>query len=159
MNLLHNLSIIVNWRIRTDWRATPLLERAARFAAESEGFRSGELSVTVVGQRAMARLHREFMDIDGPTDVITFDLGGDLDAGVIEGEIVVCADVAKRVAARRASSLKAAKEELTLYVVHGVLHLAGYNDHADDDFTNMHAREDELLAELGLGRVFDAGAE
>ncbi|HQL55899.1 MAG TPA: rRNA maturation RNAse YbeY [Phycisphaerae bacterium] len=43
---------------------------------------------------------------------------------------------------------------MALYVVHGILHLAGYDDHTARDFERMHAREDQLLERLGLGPVF-----
>lgn len=150
------IEITLAWNLRTDWKARPLLIRAARHAAMAEGFGTGGLSLAVMGKRAMRSLHRRFMNIDQPTDVLTFDLGTDPDEGTIDGEIVVCADVARQ-RARRASGrsiIAAAREELALYIVHGVLHLAGYDDHDPADFARMHKREDELLEQLGLGRVF-----
>lgn len=106
----------------------------------------------------MVRLHQRFCGRPVPTDVLTFDLGSDPRAGWIEGEIVVCADVAWRHARRRATSeaarRSAVRAELALYVVHGVLHLLGHEDHSRGGFARMHAREDELLSGLGLGPVF-----
>lgn len=151
------LAIAVTWKLRTDWRALPLLRRVAAYVAEREGFRHGTLSIVVVGARAMATLHDRYMKLPEPTDVLTFDLGSDRAAGVVDGEIVVCADVARRTARQRSKTQRAATEELALYVTHGVLHLAGYDDHAPADFRRMHAREDALLNELGLGHVFTAG--
>lgn len=153
--------VAVAWRLRTDWRATRLLERAARAAANAEGLREGQLSIAVVGARAMATLHERHLGITGPTDVLTFDLGTDPRQGLLDGEIVVCADVARRTAWQRrrlggSARQAAACAELALYVVHGVLHLAGYDDHDPRDFERMHAREDELLTALGLGAVYGA---
>ncbi len=106
----------------------------------------------------MAALHQRYCRRAVPTDVLTFDLGSEARSGWIEGEIVVCADVAWREAGRRvargAARRSAARAELALYVVHGVLHLTGYEDHSPRGFARMHAREDEILSELGLGRVF-----
>lgn len=106
----------------------------------------------------MAELHQRYCGRAIPTDVLTFDLGSDARAGRIEGEIVVCADVAWREAGQRANGgaarRSAARVELALYVVHGVLHLTGHEDHSAHGFVRMHAREDEILSELGLGRVF-----
>jgi probable rRNA maturation factor len=174
----------IAWQLRQSWRAVPLLTQVAAAVAAAEGFRRGSLSIAVVGARAMATLHRRFLNLPGPTDVITFDLGTDRRARLLDGDIVVCADVAwrnaradlhsraapdaaptprsrsapQRPARRRVPSaarqLAAARAELALYVTHGILHLAGYDDHRAADFRRMHAREDELLQNLGLGRVF-----
>ncbi len=156
------------------------LEDLARRVLAAEGFRSGGLSIAVVGAQRMARLHERYMNEPTPTDVLTFDLGGDHAAGQIEAEIVVCAAVARdaalqRLAAAQASSKRRgatsetlssggaagpAREllrELALYVTHGVLHLSGFSDHRAADAERMHAREDELLSLLGLGRVFVEG--
>lgn len=138
-----------------------LLRRAARAAARAEGFARGRLSVAVVGARRMATLHRRHRGVAGTTDVLTFDLGTDRRRGWIEGEIIVCGDVAQQSAARtlnmrqRAAAVAA---ELALYVVHGVLHLAGHDDGDARGFARMHAREDEILTRLGLGPVFSRGA-
>jgi probable rRNA maturation factor len=147
------LQIDIAWRLRTGWRAVALLQRVARHAAAASGFRTGQLSVAVVGAAAMAALHQRFMGEAGPTDVLTFDLGSHLPAGRLDAEIVLCADIA-----RRAGTLNAARAELALYLVHGVLHLAGYDDHNTRSAARMHAREDELLQQLGLGAVFRTGA-
>jgi probable rRNA maturation factor len=152
----NTLTTEVNWQPRNSWRAVSLLHRVAAHAARAEGFTSGRLSVAVVGATAMASLHQRFLKQPTPTDVLTFDLDSDRRAGVIDAEIVVCTDVARRRAARRGGSLQAARAELALYVVHGVLHLAGYDDHDPAGCRRMHAREDEILCELGLGAVFRA---
>lgn len=152
----NTLTIEITWRPRNSWQALRLLERVARHACQAEGFNAGMLSVAVVGARAMATLHQQYAGIAGPTDVLTFDLGSDHAANRIDAEIVVCTDVAQRNAAKRSATLATARAELALYVVHGVLHLAGYTDKTDPGYTQMHAREDALLAQLGLGPVFSA---
>jgi probable rRNA maturation factor len=145
--------IDVDWRVRAPAR-TAALRRAALHAAESEGFRAGRVCIAVVGRRAMAALHLRHCGAAGPTDVLTFDLGTERRRGWIEGAIVTCADVARRSARRRRID---PTRELALYVTHGVLHLAGYDDESPHGFERMHRREDELLAEAGLGAAFDAG--
>ncbi len=147
----------VHWQPRNSWRAVPLLHRVAAHTLQAEGFTSGRLSVAVVGASAMATLHRRVLGQPGPTDALSFDLGTDHPRGHVEGEVVVCADVARRRAARRGRSLQAARAELALYVVHGILHLAGYDDKTPAGFRRMHGREDQILSELGLGTVFRSG--
>jgi probable rRNA maturation factor len=153
----HNLVTEVNWQPRHSWRAARLLHRVAAHAASAEGFTRGRISIAVVGATAMATLHRRYLGRPGPTDVLAFDLDTDRGRGHIEGEVVICADVARRRAARRSRSLQAARAELALYAVHGILHLAGYDDQTPAGFRRMHAREDELLSQLGLGPVFRGG--
>lgn len=147
-----SLQIEIAWRVRKLPRGDSLLHRAAAHAARAEGFRSGALSIAVIGRQAMRTLHRRHMQIDTPTDVLTFDLDTDRKRGWLEGEIVVCRDVARQVVG--SDSPGAVSRELALYVVHGVLHLAGYDDHDPADFRRMHARENQLLSQLSLGKVF-----
>ncbi|MBP7748132.1 MAG: rRNA maturation RNase YbeY [Phycisphaerae bacterium] len=148
------VGIEVVWRPRRAWGAGPLLRRVAHYAVTAEGFRSGQLTIVVVGSRTMAALHRRFAGAGGTTDVLTFDYGAEAGPGRLDAEVYVCADVAQQRAARRGGTLAAARAELALYVVHGILHLAGYDDHTARDFERMHAREDQLLERLGLGPVF-----
>jgi probable rRNA maturation factor len=161
------LQIDINWRPRTDWHAVPLLRRVARFVAQAEGFRAGTLSISVVGRRAMTTLHSRSLGLAEPTDVLSVDYGTNRRCAILDGEIVLCADVAlQRVRAmakahRRKpllarSLLKPARAELALYLTHGLLHLAGYDDHTAREFERMHRREDELLSALGLGPLFQS---
>jgi probable rRNA maturation factor len=110
-----------------------------------------EFSLALVGDRRMAELHREFMDLPGSTDVLTFELDHDPRGRVTAGEVVVCVPYAIREARRRRVP---AKNELLLYALHGMLHLCGYDDRTDRDFATMHRREDEILNQLGVGPVF-----
>jgi probable rRNA maturation factor len=131
----------------------------AEHTLRAEGFATGRLSVAVVGATAMATLHRRFLGVPGPTDVLAFDLGTDRRRRHIDGEVILCADVARKRAAGRGRSLQAARAELALYLVHGILHLTGYDDRSSSGSRRMHVREDKLLFELGLGAVYHAGAK
>lgn len=148
------LDVRVAWTVRREvGNCASLMRRAAFATAAAEGARTGTISIAVVGARRMAALHARHSGIAGPTDVLTFDLGGS--PRRLDGEIIVCADVAARRAAARGIPLGS---ELALYVVHGVLHLCGYDDHTRRGFQRMHAREDEILVNLGVGAVFRAGS-
>lgn len=155
----HSFVIEVAWRPRNSWRAVRLLRHVAEYTLLAEGFTTGRLSVAVVGATAMATLHRRFLGLPGPTDVLSFNFDTDRRRGYIDGEIVVCTDVARQRAARWSRSLQAARAELALYLVHGILHLAGYSDRTSAGFCRMHAREDKLLSQLGLGAAYRAGAD
>lgn len=145
------LQVEIAWRVRAASSAAGLLRRVARHVARGEGFQAGILSVAVVGRRAMATLHERHSGVAGATDVLTFDLGTDKKRHWIEGEIVVCRDVAVREArARSAAPIR----ELALYVAHGVLHLAGHDDHVPAGYIRMHRAENRYLSQVSLGSVF-----
>ena len=110
-----------------------------------------ELSLAIVADEMMAALHEEFLQVPGTTDVLSFELERRDDASVAEGEVIICLDEATRQAAQRGHAVE---EELLLYALHGLLHLCGYDDRTGPDHTRMHAREDELLESIGVGRRY-----
>ena len=114
------------------------------------GRRHYSLSVALLDDAAMSELHWQYRRRRGPTDVLSFDLrdGG---RGSLEGQIVLSAETARREGRRRRI---AAKRELLLYLVHGILHLAGYDDGSSEQANRMHRKEDSLLSALGYGRPF-----
>lgn len=132
-------------RIRRTCRAVMAAERLAR----------GQLDVTVVDDAAMRRLHRQWLGRSRSTDVVTFDLRERPRKGEVDGHVIVCRDAARREARRRRTDWRA---ELLLYVSHGCLHLAGYDDRDRHGFQRMHRREDVLLTRLGYGPVFRPSA-
>jgi rRNA maturation RNase YbeY len=110
-----------------------------------------EMSVALVGDRTMSRLHERFMNLSGPTDVLSFPLESDARGRVTSGEIVVCVPHALREAHARGIP---PRSEVLLYALHGMLHLAGFDDRTDPGFRAMHRTEDRILSRLGLGAVF-----
>lgn len=116
-----------------------------------------ELNVLCVDTSAMTDLNRHHMGADGPTDVLAFpmDLPGETSGGgpAILGDVVLCPDVAAEQASERGGSTEA---EVDLLLVHGTLHLLGY-DHAEpDEEAEMFALTDRLLAEFRAAREADA---
>lgn len=135
-------------------RLSQLTQAIAAWFARS-GVR-GEFRVAVVNDDRMARLHAQHKGEPATTDVLTFDLSEE--AGTLDTDIVVCADEARRQAHARGHGLA---EELALYIVHGILHCTGYDDHDEEgDFgaDAMHAREDEILTAIGAGIVYASRA-
>jgi len=119
----------------------------ARQVLEAEDA-SGDLSVAIVDDAQIRQLNRRFLKRDRETDVLAFPLADD--DGFL-GEVVISAERAQAVA--RASAANPG-HELALYLVHGVLHLLGYDDLSPDDAKRMHAREDEILTDLGFEPVW-----
>ena len=110
-----------------------------------------ELSVALVNDARMSQLHERFMNIAGPTDVLTFELDLDDAGDVTSGEVIVCVPEARRQALGRGIELRM---ELLLYALHGMLHLCGFDDRTARGFRTMHRREDDILTALGFGPVF-----
>jgi probable rRNA maturation factor len=112
------------------------------------------LNVAVVDDVQIARLHDEYMGDPSPTDVLTFDLRDNAGDQAVEGEIVVSADTARREARRRRLE---PSEELTRYIIHGVLHLLGLQDATPQERRRMRREENRILGLLrgrvALGRV------
>jgi probable rRNA maturation factor len=124
----------------SDRQSLPVDERAlaalGRDVLLAEGRRAGELSVSFVTEEEMAELHARYLGEDGATDVLAFEQdGGD---GMI-GDVVLCPAYAAREAAAHGGELDA---ELRLLLVHGVLHLLGYDHEANHDRARMWARQE-----------------
>ncbi|MCG8407291.1 MAG: rRNA maturation RNase YbeY [Phycisphaerales bacterium] len=124
---------------------------AARLTLRSHNIRRGCLEVAVVGMAEMCRQHERWMGDASPTDVLTFDLRDKIEAGVVDGQLLVCKSVARRRARGRGADWRG---ELLLYVVHGCLHLCGYDDQDESEASRMHEREDQILSDLGWGEVY-----
>ncbi len=94
-----------------------------------------ELEISLVDDKEMSQVHHDFLADPSPTDVITFE----------HGELLVGVETALRQAKEFESSQH---REIALYGIHGMLHLAGYDDQAPDDASRMELRQFELLAQF-----------
>lgn len=144
---------------------------------------TGEVRAKVINDAQMADAHRRTLGLDSTTDVLTFDLsayagpnaGGAGRSGGANGpassesargstgtagahlappldvDLLICVDEARRQSAARGHSIE---RELLLYILHGVLHCLGEDDHDPTDAARMHAREDEVLDAIGVGATF-----
>lgn len=113
----------------------------------------GELRVLIVGDAEMAAAHDHHLGDPTTTDVLTFDLadGSAARGAPVDADLMVCSDEAGRRAGEHGHALE---RELLLYVVHGLLHCLGYDDHDEASYQRMHALEDELLEAVGVGATF-----
>jgi probable rRNA maturation factor len=111
---------------------------------------SAELSILFVTSGHMKRLNSHFAGDDYATDVLAFPMMEDEedDAPVVLGDVVICPAVARDNAVKVGHSLT---EELSLLVVHGTLHLLGYDHQGPRDKENMDKRQTELLASFDIG--------
>lgn len=146
------------------------LESVIQRVLVEEQIESAVIGLALVDDREIHRLNQQYLGHDYPTDVISFPLhdscadgatGLDADHQTysdteieissritsIEGELIVSTETANREAAAHGWSPDA---ELLLYIVHGLLHVCGYDDIADEERPKMRNRERELLAHWGL---------
>lgn len=128
----------------------PFLRRQVRKAQRMLPLALDQVSIALVNDRVMADLHVQFMNIPGPTDVLTFPMDE------ISGEVVICVPEARRRAKEHGTSVR---DEVLLYAIHGMLHLCGMDDRTRRGFEKMHRMEDEILTKLGVGAVFHARAK
>ena len=127
-----------------------LLEHAARLTLERIPPESEvELSIVLTGEEKIHNLNREFRDVDRVTDVLSFP-GGDTDpdtGNLYLGDVVICFPQAARQAKEYNHKLE---DELVLLVVHGTLHLLGYDHASAEEKDNMQAVQNDVLNELGI---------
>lgn len=114
---------------------------AAQFALDHAAYKDSPLSylatleVALVDDATSDQVHRDFMKIEGPTDVITFH----------HGEIVIGAEVAYRQAEEYGEPLA---REILRYLVHGLLHLAGQEDAEANERERMESAQEKIVATL-----------
>ncbi len=126
------------------------LRAAERVTRAAVGWRlPAELSLAVVGAVAMRRLSRERRGVDAVTDVLSF--GPTLTPAHVPalatGEVVVCLPVAQSQARRLGHPWR---EELVVLLVHGLLHVAGYDHHRSADTVRLRRLEASILGRLGM---------
>lgn len=162
-----SINIEISVQMPMDCIDESLLKQGIERILYDEGVRHAEISLAIVGDTEIHRVNREFLGHDYPTDVISF-LLSDPDsienqepvtdspeseaipedsAGCLQGELVVSVETAIREAQSHGWSPRA---ELLLYVVHGVLHLCGYDDLTDEARPLMRSKEREILAIWGF---------
>jgi len=107
---------------------------------ELEGFRVGELHYYFCGDDTLLNINRERLGHDFYTDIVTFPLG--LEGGVISSEFVISVD---RIADNAEQLGRTFEEELHRVIIHGVLHLVGFDDLTDEDRKKMRSQEDKCL--------------
>ena len=144
------------------------LRRVATLTLQSEGVVQAEISVAIVDDPTIHRVNRDYLQHDFPTDVISFLLdSGAADPRSIpaslfkqgrgfgkwlHGDVILSGDTAQREAHEYGWEPQA---EVCLYLVHGLLHLCGYDDLTDEEQAIMRSREREILQLLGLSPRYE----
>ncbi|MGH2693631.1 MAG: rRNA maturation RNase YbeY [Actinomycetota bacterium] len=111
---------------------------------------AAELSVLLVERDHIRRLNQRFAGDDHETDVLSFPMMEDEEESLLLGDVVICPTIGRRNADRLGRSLA---EELDLLLVHGTLHLLGYDHQEEEDGARMEVRTKEILASFDPAAV------
>jgi probable rRNA maturation factor len=127
----------------------PFLQRTALGQLRALALPHSELSISLVGDRGIRTLNREWRGKDLPTDVLSFPQEGPPQPTGLRalGDVVLSLDTAERAARERGISVRA---ELARYLAHGLLHLLGYDHQRPGPRRRMAALEERLLGTPGL---------
>lgn len=131
------------------------LDRVARITLKTLGVDNAEVNIVFLSNQAIRELNRKYLRRDRSTDVIAFIPGEDpykakskkskKNARIFMGDIAISPDKAEASSIEYGTTFR---EELALYVIHGVLHLAGYKDTDKKSRKTMRKKEDELLQKV-----------
>ncbi|HEY1723785.1 MAG TPA: rRNA maturation RNase YbeY [Steroidobacteraceae bacterium] len=143
----------VERRVRAGW--LPGARDLRRWAAAALGARAGgrEISVLLVGPARSRRLNARYRGRDRPTNVLSFPAPGAVQAAGLLGDLVICPAVLR---AEARAQRKSARAHWAHLVVHGVLHLAGYDHEKERDARRMERREIRVLRALGIANPYRA---
>jgi probable rRNA maturation factor len=123
----------------------PLRTAAIATLAKAAQHVAGDVTVVLCDDKEIQRLNRRYRDKDKATDVLSFDVGDGLTAGEPFGDVVISVEMARRQARAYGASLV---EEMQRLIVHGTLHLCGYDHHERREAARMHALTRRLLRDL-----------
>jgi len=119
------------------------IKRAVKEVLRKEG-RDARLSVVLVDNSRIKELNKQYFNSDEVTDVISFPLSNNKNS--LSGEVIVSVETAVDTAGKRNISVEG---EIVLYILHGILHLLGYDDGNEGDARVMHEEESKILKTLG----------
>ena len=157
-----------------EWDSSRSWEQLARKAAEAaiaesafsdltDSERAVELSVTLTSDDHVRELNAKWRKKDKPTNVLSFPMADELDLGranvsemeLLLGDIVLAHGVCEAEAAEKGVPLQ---QHATHLMVHGTLHLLGYDHHDDSEAADMEAREVRALQRLGIANPYEVSA-
>ncbi len=111
-----------------------------KLAAESEIFRIGDISIIFCSDNYVLDINQRFLHHDYFTDIITFDY---CEGDRLSGDLFISVDSVRENAVEFGSGFK---EELNRVIIHGLLHLMGYDDHTGEDVKMMRSKENYYLS-------------
>jgi probable rRNA maturation factor len=142
--------------VRIEVQVEPLPADPAKLRKVAEAvlrrfrLRRAAVTITIVDDQQMRKVHKQFLNKSSTTDVMSFDLTDEFEK-IRTFEVVVNAQMAARQARKHKHSAEA---ELALYITHGLLHQLGFDDVEPNRALEMHKTEDAILKKLGFGAIY-----
>jgi rRNA maturation RNase YbeY len=142
------MPVLVRSQLRRARLDQSRIVRLAQAILSSVGEKTADLGVMLIGDRSMRRLNRRYRKKDRTTDVLAFSMRGwPCPSSTLIGDVVISVPTAAKQAGQLGRSLD---EELTILLVHGILHLCGYDhERSKRDARRMQQREQWVLRRLG----------
>ena len=122
------------------FRGKALNNRWLRLVAESEIRRLGQISIIFCSDNYILDINQKYLQHDYFTDIITFDY---CEGDKLSGDLFISVDSVRENAAEFGTEFK---DELNRVIVHGILHLIGYDDHTKKEIAEMRSKEDYYLS-------------
>ena len=141
-----SLSMVAFYFEDTDFklRHKTRIKEWLRLVAESEVFTLGNISVIFCSDNYILDINQKYLQHDYFTDIITFDYS---EGGRISGDLFISVDSVRENSVEYGTEFE---DELHRVIVHGILHLIGYDDHTEDEIKTMRSKEDYYLSLLEL---------
>ena len=128
----------IDFQLKNEEKTSLWLQKVAN----KEGFVVSAINYIFCDDEYLHKINMEYLNHDTYTDIITFDNSEDEDEQVLEGDIFISVERVKE----NAQTLKTTfEEEIHRVMVHGLLHLTGYDDHSDEDEKQMREKENQAL--------------
>lgn len=153
------MTVTLNWSndqsaMEITEQQAQLLSELLQIAAEAEQVAGGEVSLSFVDDEAIQSLNREYRGVDSPTDVLSFpmlseDEWDSLEPEDLLGDIIISIPTAIRQSEQYGHSFE---RELGFLLVHGFLHLLGYDHETEEQEQEMFALQERILQQAGLAR-------
>lgn len=137
-----SLSMVAFYFEDTDFklRHKTRIKEWLRLVAESEVFTLGNISVIFCSDNYILDINQKYLQHDYFTDIITFDYS---EGGRISGDLFISVDSVRENSVEYGTEFE---DELHRVIVHGILHLIGYDDHTEDEIKTMRSKEDYYLS-------------
>jgi probable rRNA maturation factor len=116
------------------------IRAVTRLALQAEGVRQAHIEIALTDDQEIRQINRQFLGLDSATDVLSFPLNERGEA--LTGVIVISVQTARRAAPEYGKTIR---QEVLLYIIHGVLHLCGYDDRTPRAARQMGRRQLQLL--------------
>ena len=144
------MEILIKSLVRKKDFKPSLLRRVARKTLEAEGYRKVQTSILFCSDSYIRKLNKEYRGVDASTDVLAFSMHEGKFSKVhpeVLGDVVISLETASRQAKRYRYSLN---KETILLVIHGILHLLGYDHLKKKDKEKMRKKETQILKSLNI---------